>query len=71
MTGQAKPIDTKINDPATCSNKVCYKSNSTYAAQWLSVKVHEGCNCCEVNGSIVDNGYQFCLNGRKHGSYNE
>ena len=68
-SGVNQALGAEINDAQTCSKKVCTKATSYFNAVWFSTKVHEGCNCCEVDGEVQANGFKFCKNGEKHGDY--
>lgn len=57
-SGLNKLNATKL-EPSTCSRRTCYFANSLPYSSWVSSKIHEGCDCCELNGELVKDGYTW------------
>ena len=45
--------------PSTCSERSCFYSSAMPFAIWTSKQVLPGCECCEVNGTLVPEGHSW------------
>ena len=48
-----------ISDPATCSTHRCEVQAGWVHAAWVSTLHYPGCDCCEVDGKIVPDGFSW------------
>jgi len=52
-------INTTVLEHSTCSERTCFYAPSLPHTIWKSKQVTAGCNCCELNGKLVQDGHEW------------
>jgi len=58
------PLKSIKLEPKTCSQRICFYSQSLPHSIWKSEQILSGCDCCEVNGNIVKEGSTWKEHGK-------
>ena len=63
------PIDEIKLEPSTCSKRTCEYSASSQHSSWISTQILPGCNCCDVDGKLVPDGYSWFIDRQEYGKF--
>merc|ERR1712133_147369 len=61
--GSLHSIGSSVLEPTTCSARKCSYVSSIPHTIWKSQQIISGCDCCVLNGNLVQDGYQWWSNG--------
>ena len=62
-------LETSKLVPSFCSERECFYSPALPYALWTSRQVLPGCDCCEVNGTLVPDGHTWVENNVTYGDF--
>jgi len=62
-SGYLHYINATVLEPSTCSERICFFTESLPHTVWKSNQIISGCDCCEVNGGLVHDGHKWDYNG--------
>merc|ERR1719300_1828651 len=60
------PIGIIKLEPSTCSERICKYSNMSLQSKWTLSQVIPGCNCCDIDGELVSNGFNITIDGEEY-----